>query len=112
MTAPPPGGLRLEHRAAAPGRLVIALVGDLDYDTAEQLGEEVVTALATPGLTALALDCAGLEGCDSMGLAVLLQVRRHTDRAGVRLTLERPPDSLRRLLGLTGTSEHFGVEPV
>ncbi|EFK99862.1 MULTISPECIES: hypothetical protein [Streptomyces] len=47
-----------------------------------------------------------------MGLAVLLQVRRHTDRAGVRLTLERPPVSLRRLLGLTGTSAHFGVEPV
>ncbi|NEA42218.1 STAS domain-containing protein [Streptomyces sp. SID11385] len=112
MTAPPPGGLRIEHRAAAPGRLVIALVGDLDYDTAEQLGEDVVTALDTPGLTALALDCAALEGCDSMGLAVLLQVRRHTDRAGVRLTLERPPDSLRRLLGLTGTSAHFGVEPM
>ncbi|MYR24896.1 MULTISPECIES: STAS domain-containing protein [unclassified Streptomyces] len=112
MIAPPPGGLRIEQRAADSGRLVLELVGDLDYDTAEQLGEDVLTALDTPGLTALALDCAGLGGCDSMGLAVLLQVRRHTDRAGVRLTLERPPVSLRRLLGLTGTSAHFGVEPV
>jgi anti-sigma B factor antagonist len=112
MTAPPPGGLRLERRAAAQGHLVIALFGDLDYDTAEHLGEEAVEALRAPGLAVLALDCAGLEGCDSMGLAVLLQVRRHTDGAGVRLVLERPPDSLRRLLGLTGTSAHFGVEPV
>ncbi|MGE9692332.1 MULTISPECIES: STAS domain-containing protein [unclassified Streptomyces] len=112
MSAPPPGGLRIEQRAPAPGHLVLALVGDLDYDTAEQLGEDVVTALDTTALTTLSLDCAGLGGCDSMGLAVLLQVRRHTDRAGARLTLERPPDSLRRLLGLTGTSAHFGVEPV
>ncbi|EDY42299.1 STAS domain-containing protein [Streptomyces sp. SPB074] len=111
MSTHPPGGLRIERRDAAPGRVVIALIGDLDYDTAEQLGEDVVTALATPGVRALALDCAGLEGCDSMGLAVLLQVRRHTDRAGVRLTLERPTDSLRRLLGLTGTSAHFRVGP-
>ncbi|EFK99861.1 MULTISPECIES: STAS domain-containing protein [Streptomyces] len=62
MIAPPPGGLRIEQRAADSGRLVLELVGDLDYDTAEQLGEDVLTALDTPGLTALALDCAGLGG--------------------------------------------------
>ncbi|MER8265274.1 STAS domain-containing protein [Streptomyces griseus] len=90
------------------GSIRIGLQGDLDYDSADHLLNEVTAHLAArPALTDLHLHCAELDTVDSTGLSVLLMISRRTSGAGVRLHLDARPERLDRLLHLTGTLDHF-----
>ncbi|MET7683422.1 STAS domain-containing protein [Streptomyces sp. NPDC005423] len=90
----------------------LGLRGDLDHDSAGLLLEAVTGELAArPGLRALRLGCAGLGFVDSMGLSILLMVRRRTDEADVALYLEERTPALDRLLALTGTLEYLTAPP-
>jgi anti-anti-sigma factor len=107
----------LHHRAPAfscsadpaePPAARLRLSGELDYDSAEELVTAVERLLGADHRVAeLRLDCAGLTGCDSSGLAALLQVHRAATAHGVRLRLEHRPAALERLLGVTGTHDHL-----
>ncbi|MFD5517243.1 STAS domain-containing protein [Streptomyces sp. NPDC127066] len=86
----------------------IEITGDLDYDTAELLLDEVTAQLgARPRSKDLHLHCAGIGTIDSMGLSILLMIGRRTAAAGVRLHLDDRPATLDRLLEITGTLDHF-----
>ncbi|WP_424217217.1 STAS domain-containing protein (plasmid) [Streptomyces sp. BI20] len=111
MSTPPPPedrpGLRLTTTDAEDG-VRVALSGDLDRDTADELLREVDLRLTDgSGAPVLRLDCAELGAIDSMGLSALLMVRRRTEAAGVGLRLEDRPAHLDRVLSLTGTLEHL-----
>ncbi|MFF3176933.1 STAS domain-containing protein [Streptomyces sp. NPDC057900] len=87
--------------------------GDLDYDSAGLLLDEVTAQLAArPALTDLHLHCADLGTVDSMGLSALLMIARRTAQAGVRLHLDDRPPRLDRLLRLTGTLDHLTAQPL
>ncbi|MEU5047755.1 STAS domain-containing protein [Streptomyces griseorubiginosus] len=90
----------------------IEITGDLDYDTADLLLEEATARLsARPGLEDLHLHCAGIGMVDSMGLSILLMIRRRADAARVRLHLDDRPAQLDQLLGITGTLEYLTAQP-
>ncbi|MGW7091936.1 STAS domain-containing protein [Streptomyces sp. NPDC054874] len=90
------------------GSVRIALHGDLDYDSAGLLLNEVTAQLAArPALTDLHLHCAELGTVDSTGLSALLMIGRRTSGAGVRLHMDARPAKLDRLLHLTGTLDHL-----
>lgn len=114
MTTSYPPSLSLTVEAEATD-LVVRVVGDLDYETCDELMRTVdqnLTVRRTDGrLLALHIDCAGLHVIDSMGLSVLLMIRRHTDAAGVRLHLDERPPHLARLLEITGTLDHLTAPP-
>jgi anti-anti-sigma factor len=107
MTIPPPPHLQLTTVDVEDG-LRVELVGDLDYDTADRLLETVTAQLAArPSLGHLHLHCAGIGVTDSMGLSILLMIRRHAATANVQLHLDDRPASLNRLLEITGTLAHL-----
>ncbi|MEU8827765.1 STAS domain-containing protein [Streptomyces sp. NPDC048636] len=107
-----PSPLTLLTSAPAPGTVRITVVGDLEYDTVEDLLLEVADCLARhPHLGHLRLDLAELAMCDSMGLSALLQIRRFTGGVGARLHLDHRPPALDRLLDLTGTLDHLLAPP-
>ncbi|MEU3601254.1 STAS domain-containing protein [Streptomyces sp. NPDC006798] len=90
----------------------IEITGDLDYDTADLLLDEVTDELsARPGLKELHLHCAEIGVVDSMGLSILLMIGRRTAAAGARLHLDDRPAILDRLLDITGTLDYFTVTP-
>lgn len=101
----PPGVLTLSWSRPEEGTAAVAIVGDLDHDTADRLLAEVTGALGEPGTVRIVLDCEGLVFCDSRGLAVLLTIRRRTSAAGLELALDHRHARLDRLLALTGTAE-------
>ncbi|MDT0437265.1 MULTISPECIES: STAS domain-containing protein [Streptomyces] len=111
MTHPHPSsfGLTVER---GPDAVQVRVDGDLDFDNHDEL-TALVTWLFTPGAAAeppprwLRLDLAGLRCIDSSGLSALLQIRRSADRLGARLTLEKRPTCVDRLLDLTGTHEYL-----
>ncbi|MEU1203595.1 STAS domain-containing protein [Streptomyces sp. NPDC005813] len=91
---------------------VVRVVGDLDYETCDELVSAVRQTLAgraggPDGVQGLHVDFAGLDNIDSMGLSALLMIRRQTDAAGIRLYLDERPAGLERLLDITGTLAHL-----
>ncbi|MFD9292455.1 STAS domain-containing protein [Streptomyces sp. NPDC060030] len=104
----PPFTLEVE---AGPGAVRLGLVGDLDYDTSEQLVERAQACLAAePAPQALVLDCSGLRVCDSSGVSALLQIHRDTTSRGVVLQLRNAPDFFRRTLEVTGIRHLFVLD--
>ncbi|MFC8920661.1 STAS domain-containing protein [Streptomyces sp. NPDC057116] len=88
--------------------LRLALFGDLDYDSGEEILHLVRQALgAHKEAHELVLDCRELRLVDSMGLSVLLQVHRDASEGGRRCHLEAVGPSLERLLRITGTFDHL-----
>lgn len=83
--------------------------GEVDMASAPQLRESLL-GLADRGVTRITLDCRGLEFLDSSGLGVLLVVRKHLGDDG-SLTLEAPPAHVRKVLELTGVTEHVTITP-
>ncbi|MFJ3582830.1 STAS domain-containing protein [Streptomyces sp. NPDC090127] len=90
----------------------IEVTGDIAYDTADLLLDEVTAQLdARTHLEDLHLHCAGIGTVDSMGLSILLMIARRTAAAGARLHLDDRPATLDRLLTVTGTLEHLTATP-
>ena len=112
MSSPHHEALELRTDATGPDTVRITVLGDLEYDTVEDLLLEATATLARhPAPAHLRLDLARLGVCDSMGLSALLQVHRCASAAGARLHLDNRPASLNRLLDITGTREHFATGP-
>ncbi|MET8216461.1 STAS domain-containing protein [Streptomyces hirsutus] len=92
----------------APHTVCLALVGDLDYEVGDEVLHQVLHALrGGEDVRDLRLDCQGLGTVDSAGLAVLLQIHRHTSEDGTGFHLDNMGPRLERLLHITGTYEYL-----
>jgi anti-sigma B factor antagonist len=98
--------LELQSRKTDDGAAVVVR-GEIDMATAPQLRDELL-ALVDGGATRIALDCRGLDFLDSSGIGVLIAVRKRLGDDG-SLTLEAPPAHVRKVLELTGVSEHVTI---
>ena len=100
--------LELESHPAADGDTVIVR-GEIDMATAPQL-RDLLNELVDGGSTRILLDCRGLGFLDSSGIGVLVAVRKRLGEDGA-LTLDSPPAHVRKVLDLTGVSEHVAIVP-
>jgi anti-anti-sigma factor len=100
---------RLETSATRIGGAnAIAVAGELDMETAPQLGEEVELAVwSTVG--AFVLDLSGVTFLDSSGLHALLRARAYLAREDRPLVLVCPPGPARRVLDLASVLDTFVV---
>ena len=98
--------LKLESKVTGDAASVVVR-GEVDMATAPQLREEL-TGLVDSGVTRLVLDCRELQFLDSSGIGVLIAVHKLLDQAG-SLVLEAPPAHVRKVLELTGVSEHVTI---
>jgi anti-sigma B factor antagonist len=100
--------LDLEPRESGDGASVVVR-GEVDMATAPQL-RDLLFELVEAGETRISLDCRGLEFLDSSGIGVLIAVRKRLGDDG-SLTLEAPPAHVRKVLELTGVTEHVTITP-
>lgn len=83
-------------------QVVMAVVGEIDLTTSEDLKETFDKALdPVPGR--LTVDLEGVEFCDSTGLATLVGINDRCTTAGVDLSF-LPSPTIRRLALKTGLS--------
>jgi anti-sigma B factor antagonist len=103
---PQPAPLGVETRPDAPGGPVIAVSGDLDISSVEQL-RTAVSEMAEGRPEELTFEMSGLRFMDSAGIAVLLGA------AGAVPTVRlcNPTTAVRRVIELTGLTEVLQVEP-
>ena len=89
--------------------VLIAVAGELDAYSAPSL-EALATSLRSEGCVDFTLDLSQTAFVDSSGLRTLVALHADLVTAGVgSLALQAPSDSVTRLLGITGLTEHFTI---
>ena len=87
-------------------RAVVSVAGEVDLDTASELGEHALDALhhVSPRIV---LDITGVTFMDSTGLKVLVSVERRAQLAGGSFVLVGASPAVLRILTLTGLDQVF-----
>lgn len=89
--------------------VVIAVAGDLDIATADQLFREAHEVLRGSAPAQLVLDLSGVSFLDSSGIGTLVELRNVATDTGGTLTLRRPSERTRRLLEITALDSVFTI---
>jgi anti-sigma B factor antagonist len=100
--------LELESRSSGDTTIVVVR-GEIDMATAPKV-RDVLTELVDAGASRIVLDCRGLDFLDSSGIGVLIAVRKRLGANGA-MTLEAPQPHVRKVLELTGVSDHVEIAP-
>jgi anti-anti-sigma factor len=83
------------------GCALVAVDGELDLSTVEQL-EEALGSAIDDGTGPVVLDLAALRFCDSAGLAVLVRTHNQLSGLGRRLVIASASGPVLRVLELSG----------
>lgn len=104
------GATRFEIRVE-PGAdaSTVAVSGDLDSGTCNQLWEVVEQELASGDAEKLVLDLRNLAFVDSAGMRMLIQAQREAQRRGVELEVLPAPDEVTALLRTAGVTERTNL---
>ena len=97
-------GVRLQITPTADG---LELTGEIDAHTAPQLGEQLDPLPGDDGT--VVLDVHGIEFIDSSGLRVLVEAHQRAVSGDRSLVIHRPSVAVKRLLEISGLSEHLTV---
>ena len=90
--------------------VVLTLRGELDPHTAPLLHDQIDRATADGSTRTLVLDVAGLRFIDSSGLRVIIGAHKTMTARSGRLVLRDPTDTTRRLLDITGLTDHIALD--
>jgi anti-sigma B factor antagonist len=100
--------LHLESIAAARGRVVLRLTGEVDVYTAPQLRERVIE-LVDGGTQHVLADLGEVTFLDSTGLGALIGGLKRLRARDGSLTLVVGTDRIRRIFRLTGLDRAFAL---
>jgi anti-sigma B factor antagonist len=87
-------------------RVILALDGELDMATAEQL-QHAMDGL--DGQSMVVLDLEQLQFIDSTGLRSVLSVLERCRELGQEFAVTRGSQQVQRLLGVTGVAKHLRI---
>lgn len=102
LQAPSSAQLRIESRWLSRGVAQIAVAGEIDLATTEQLQADLLDVISTGLAHRIEVDLAGVTFMDCSGLSGLVVARGVAARAGCRLQITKPQPIVRRVLEMTG----------
>jgi anti-sigma B factor antagonist len=100
--------LTLNEYAAAPGRTVIEVCGEIDVYTAPRLRETLIS-LVDGGNYRLIIDMEGVEFLDSTGLGVLVGGLKRVRAHGGGIDLVCTQGKILRIFRITGLNKVFSI---
>jgi anti-anti-sigma factor len=96
-----------DHSLVDEGVVRVRVSGDIDPSTAPTFAGELQALIFTGAPRELVVDLSGVTFIDSSGLRAVIDVHNlMRDRGGV-LVLEDPSEKARRLLEITGLTDHL-----
>ena len=88
------------------GSCTVSVTGEVDIATVDEF-LAAAGACLDGGATSVVVDLAEVSFIDSSGLGALVRIRNLARKHGATLTLARVPDSIERLLEVTGLTAAF-----
>lgn len=99
--------LRFEHGETA----VVAVRGEIDIATADDMRDRMLAAAGQPGCAVLIADLSEVDFFDASGVRALMAVRRRLASRGVRVVLGAPSAAVVRTLDVLDLACGFTVLP-
>jgi anti-anti-sigma factor len=96
--------MQMSCQLSADGRAVIALRGELDLATVDQVVRYVSDVIDRHD-GPVSADLHGVAFCDACGLGALIRIAAYAEQAGRRLELLRPSWALTRIMRITGVDQ-------
>jgi anti-anti-sigma factor len=103
--------LQVRVEPAGRGEVIVAVRGELDCATADQLRAAISALLNRGDVHAIGLDLRGLGFIDSTGIGTLVVAQRISAQVGVRLRLTAVSAFAARVLGVLGVDVMLGLPP-
>lgn len=90
----------------------VAVVGDVDACTADQLRIRLAEAVDVYRPQSVVVDCTGVAFLDAAGITALIRAREHAMQHGAEMRLLNTGCLVTRILTLAGLVEAFRVTPL
>jgi anti-anti-sigma factor len=103
--------LRIGVEPAGRGEVIVAVRGELDCASADQLRAAITGLINRGDITAIGLDLRGLDFIDSTGIGTLVVAQRISQQVGVRLRLTAVSAFAARILAVLGVDVMLGLPP-
>ena len=97
--------LTIESTFLARDVLCLAVAGEIDMVSTEELDEAIEHALAINGITRVVLDMQHTTFLDSAGIRSLVLAHQAASEAGIAFQITNPSVIVRRVLEITGVFE-------
>ena len=91
-----------------PGAVHLALIGELDLSTVDQVEEEL-RKVEDGGAETVVLDLTSLSFLDSTGLRTIVTADQRARKSGRRLAIVRGPDTVHRVFTITRLDERLDM---
>jgi len=104
--------LSIETRGLGSRGLLIALQGDLDYESALELRAAISRVLEQDGVRELVVSLAGVAFIDSTGIGTLVVAHRICKEVGVTLKVREANPFIGRLFTVLGVAGALGLPDV
>lgn len=104
--------LSIETRRQSARETVIALSGEVDYATAQNLRAAISAILMRRAADAIVVDLAGVTLVDSTGLGTMVVARRICDEFDVEFRVRDPNPFVAKLFTVVGVADVLGLLPV
>jgi anti-anti-sigma factor len=89
----------------------LRVAGEVDMAAAPVLIDAILGASSSNPTYEVVVDLDDVTFIDSMGLAALIEAHRRLIDQGVSLVIHSVSPTVRKLMDITGTAEHLGVDP-
>jgi anti-anti-sigma factor len=89
---------------------IVKLEGRFTFETHPEFKSCTQNMLENKGLKELVLDMEGVHDMDASSLGMILLLRENTEERGLRLTLKRPSQPVRRLLERVQFEKIFPIQ--
>ena len=96
-----------DHSEVDEGVVKARVSGEIDPSTAPALLAELEALIFTGAPRELVVDFAGVSFIDSSGLRSVIDIHNQMRARGGVLVLENPSEKTRRLLEITGLTDHL-----
>ncbi len=89
---------------------ILVLVGEIDVSVGDTLRTQI-TDLLSDGAAPLLIDMAGVRFCDSTGLNIAVDAKRHADACGCALAFFGLSERVEKLFRVTGLDQYIAHYP-
>ena len=89
---------------------ILVLVGEIDLSVGDELRTRVIDLLPGNGVPLL-VDMTGVRFCDSTGLNVAVDAKRHADACGCALVFFGLSERVEKLFRVTGLEQFIAIYP-
>ncbi len=102
--------MRISQRTPGRGVVHLAVAGEIDMATADELQEAISDAVTRADTATVVVDLTDVSFCDSIGIGILVRAHVEAAQHGTVVQISNPQRQIRRVLEITGVLDFLSAD--